>query len=165
MFVHQILDGLTARWASPERFCAWDTFQRKVACQRKYIKILWETSGLFQNKRCLDLSEVKNGSSNRWSKAGRGSQQCHVRYVAGGLSALWCLCTTPAELSVSCLTVPWVEDVPLLCPAYWCCWVEGLHLRTDLDQSLRLMGNLVGSVIPKGILRAKSAKPTHNRAG
>lgn len=40
--------------------------------------------------------------------------------------------------------------------------MEGLHLslRTDLDQSLQLVGNLVGSVIPKGILRAKSAKPT-----
>lgn len=155
-----MLDGLTARWASPERFCAWDTFQRKAACQRKDIKILWETSSLFQNKQCLDLSEVKNGSSNRWSKAGMGSQQCHVKYVAGGLSALWCFCTTPAELSVGCLTVPSVR-CPTALPTYWCCLVEGPLLRTDLDQSLQL----VGSVIPKGILWAKSAKPIHNRAG
>lgn len=91
------------------KILCWDTFRRKAACQRKYIKILWETSSIFQNKQCLDLSKVRNGSSNRWSKAGRRSQQCHVKYMAGGLSALWCICTTPAELSVGCLTVPWVR--------------------------------------------------------
>lgn len=54
LLVDQMLGGLTARWAPPEKFCSWDTFQRKVACQIKYIKIFWMTSCLIQNNQGLD---------------------------------------------------------------------------------------------------------------
>lgn len=57
LFVDQMLGGLTARWAPPEKFCSWDTFQRKVACQIKYIKIFWMTSCLIQNNQGLDLAK------------------------------------------------------------------------------------------------------------
>lgn len=54
LLVDQMLGGLTARWAPPEKFCSWDTFQRKVACQIKDIKIFWMTSCLIQNNQGLD---------------------------------------------------------------------------------------------------------------